>query len=548
VKQEFDVIIVGAGSSGCALAARLSETPDRRVLLIEAGPHFGPMSAFPPEMAYARSLAVAMPGHPNNWSFTGQLFPGRVAPVARGKVVGGSSAVNGAVFIRGRPEDFDEWSRLGNPEWASEKMLPCFVKCETDHDFSGPDHGSNGPMPVRRIAESERRPASHAFVEACDELGFPDDPDKNATSSCGGVGPIPRNSIDGIRMNTAVTYLAACLDRPNLTLIDQCEVERILIRDKTAVGVAARRHGEEVTFNGSEIVLCASGIKTPHLLQVSGIGPADLLRSLDIPLVQDAPVGRGIQDHPSVAVPFRFEGAGRASSDEAIAPLQVGLHFTAPGSSIVGDLQISCLCATFRQSMETGRAKKGLLPSVPDYVAHPIRTLKALSGVSREVVVRQALNQDDLALLCNLHGASSRGEIRATSPSAQKAPFIDFNYLSHPDDVARMRAMVRTAAEILSAGSFQKLGVVTPGLGADVLNDDDRLDGWIRERLGTTYHTSCGARMGPSSDPDAVVDQYGRVHGVAGLRVCDLSISPTIVRRGPHATAVAISERMATFF
>lgn len=546
LSQRYDVIVVGAGSSGCALAARLSERPDRRVLLVEAGQHFRAMEDFPHDLQRAESLAVSMPGHPQNWSFSGQLYPGRIYPMARGRVVGGSSAVNGTYFIRGHPADFDGWAEQGNDAWSYDRVLDYFKRSETDLNFRDAAHGSDGPIPVRRPPDSELHPLSQAFVEACLKQGFAADPDKNAGDrGPGGVGAIPRNCVNGLRMNTAVTYLNDCLKRENFTLLDRCEVERIVIEDGVAVAISAWRGDEHVRIEADEIALCAGGIKTPQLLQVSGIGPADLLRSHGIRVLRDAPVGRNVQDHPSIHLPFRAPRAEHVPLAPQATPIQVALNFTAPGSPDISDLQVNCVAATGAQMLASGKPSR--LPfRIPGYLRRPLRTLKALSRLSTKVVLAEARSQNTYRLLCSLHLCRSRGEINITSPSARDRPAIDLNYLSHSDDLPRLRASVRQGIDLLHSEAFGKLGArVVAGDGE--LNSDDELDRWIRSNLGTAFHTSGAARMGPS-DQDAVVDQYGRVYGVAGLRVCDLSICPTIVRRGPAATAVMIGERMADFF
>ena len=543
---EFDVLIVGAGSTGCVLAARLSENPHRRVLLVEAGPFYPTLQDYPPELAHATSYAAAFPGHPNNWLFVSTLLGERRYPMPRGLAVGGSSIVNGTYFVRGRPADFDSWAALGNHEWAWDRVLPHFIRSETDHDFEGPFHGRSGPVPVRRLSPERFHPVSAAFVLSCRSHGFEEDADKNNPASLG-VGSVPRNLIDGIRMNMALTYLGPTLGRPNLTLSPDTLVRRVIIENGRAVGVETDRRGERVIFRAGQIVLSAGGIKSPHLLMLSGIGEADALRRHEIAVVHDSPgVGRHVMDHPSTAVLFRTREL-RAELEPGSVSLQAYLNLTAPGSNTPDDVQISCACVPLSAMLKspTPRAKRFGLPS---YLTHPISSINALAKLPPAFVLRQGLSQHDLQLTCALHQERSTGEISLASADPTVHPQINLNFLSHSDDLPRLRASVRLAVALLQKPAFRALGARRTAPSDQDLADDASLDRWVLTNLANTFHTGCGARMGPDSDPAAVVDQYCRVRGVEALRVIDLSIMPNIIRRGTNATAVMIGERAAAFF
>jgi choline dehydrogenase len=544
-QDRCDVVIVGAGSAGCALAARLTEDSSRHVTLLEAGPAFRSVDEIPADLLAGNKMAAAVPGHPHNWSWVGKLTPDLSFPIARGRVLGGSSAVNGTLFVRGTPDDFAEWAGNGNDEWTFEKVLPFYVRLEDDADFDGEFHGRGGPVPVRRQSGALLSPVTEAFMEACGGLGFPAEPDKNRPGDPG-FGLLPLNSVDGVRVNAAMSYLLPNLQRPNLTIRGDAFVTRVLFDGPRAVGVEASIGGRLETIVAGEVVLAASGIKSPHLLFCSGIGPAAELQRVGIPVVHDAPgVGRDFIDHPDVWVTYQVDGMPPVDARAGV--FQASLNFTAAGSDVVGDMEMLCRASSLGDVV-LGPGKRALQRASAERMRHPLRTLKSLRGVGLGTMAEQVRRRSDFMLFCGLQQGESRGQLRFRSADPGTPPELHYNYLSTSQDKRRMRDIVRLASEVLETAAFRRLGARRTTPPKDALRDDRSLDDWIGGHLRTAFHTVGTCRMGPVGDELAVVDQQCRVHGVENLRVVDISIMPNITRRGTSATAVMIGERASEFF
>jgi choline dehydrogenase len=330
----YDDIIVGAGSSGAVLAARLSEDPDRSVLLLEAGPDYPTIASTPQEVLDGNSN----PRFAHNWGFEAEAVPGRMVPYGRGKVTGGSSAVNGTVALRGVPADYDEWAALGNHEWAWEQVLPHFRRLEDDPE-GGDLHGTGGPIPIHRWTAGTLAPVARAFIDACRRLGYDEVVDHNHPESTG-VGPIPVNQRAGMRISTAIGYLLAARHRLNLTIRPDCLVDRVVFDGPRAVGVVVECGGEPQRVYGRRVTLAAGAVASPAILLRSGIGPQADLRVLGIEPRLDLPgVGANLLDHPSFILPIIPKPG---TCEPGVPTVQVVLRCTTPGSEEFNDCRSGC--------------------------------------------------------------------------------------------------------------------------------------------------------------------------------------------------------------
>jgi choline dehydrogenase len=506
VSMEYDDVVVGAGSSGAVVAARLSEDPSRRVLLIEAGPDY-PEAALPPELRDARRVVLA--GH--HWPNGATMDGGRAVSYPRARVVGGGSAINAAIALRGTPADYDDWAEHSDGVWSWAQVLPWLRALEDDPTGDPSAHGVGGPIPIRRWAQDELVPIQHAFFEAARALGHEAATDLNLPGHRG-VGSWPMNLRGDLRVSPAIAYLEPARARENLTIAAQTVVSRVLVEGGRVVGVEALQAGQPLRIATGRVTLCAGAIGSPEVLLRSGIGPADELRALGIEPRIDLPgVGANLVDH--VMVPLA--GIPRPGwSDPTCDPTsQVGIRYTAPGSSDPDDMQIYCTSYV------------ALEPPLRDQVGAPYVFM----------------------LFPALARPRSRGRVRLDPAAPQGPALVELSLFSDPEDLRRLVEGLRHTWALLHTEPLASLCAHVAYPPAQAMAVEQGIVGYVRGAAQPIYHPVGTARMGADGDALAVVDAHGRVRGVEGLRVADASVMPTIPRANTNLTCIMIGERIASW-
>ncbi len=523
-KQSFDYVIVGAGSAGCVLANRLSEDPDISVLLIEAGG--SDRSIF---IQMPTALSIPMNTKKYNWHYESLPEPGlngRRMHCPRGKVLGGSSSINGMVYVRGHAEDFDEWEALGAKNWAYRHCLPYFKKLE-DWAFDADTYrGKGGPIAVNN-GNNRQNPLYNVFIKAGEQAGYGATEDYNGQHQ-EGFGPMHMNIKNGVRWSTANAYLKPAKRRANLSIVSVAASRRILFSGKRAIGVEYQQgNSVKQVFAEREVILSAGSIGSPHLLQVSGIGPAKTLKKAGIKLHHELPgVGENLQDH----LEFYFQYKCKK-------PITLNGKLDLFSKFLIGSRWIlfkDGLGATNHfESCAFIRSKPGV--KWPDIQYHFLPAAMRYDGQS-------AFKGQGFQVHVGHNKGTSRGWIRAASQDIHHKPNIQFNYLQTREDIEAFRACVRLTREIIQQPAFDAYrgDEIQPG---NMVQSDAEIDAFIREAAESAYHPSCSCKMG--TDDMAVVDPDTRVHGIEGLRVVDSSIFPSIPNGNLNAPTMMLAERAA---
>ncbi len=490
VIEQFDLVVVGAGSGGGVAAARLAEDDGRRVLLLEAGPDFPEEPPLQPSFTVSGERSWFPSGLPEfDWGLWNDPQPNRHrVRLPRGRLVGGSSMVNATIAVRPAPSDLDGWAAKGADGWDSASLLPAFKALETDLDFpDDPAHGHDGPIRIRRYRRAEWAPINEAFVQAAVDLGFREAADLNTDDAHAGVvGAWPHNRYLEERQGTLTTYLRAARRRPNLTIRAEALVDRVLVRGSRCRGVRYVAAGRVTEVHAKEVILAGGVYGSPTILQRSGIGVADELRPFGISVVVDLPVGRELRDHPACGFAFR-------------SPVLASLH--------------GRLIATVLRSPQNGAGE-------PEFQVHPM-PLDEETG--------------EATLFVFLTRSEARGTVGISSTEPNAPPRIDHRYLTGFDDLRRFRDAWSLCRELVAARTFRDAGVVTEAPPADEA---------LARGLVTAHHQSGGCRMGPP-DGTTVVDSALRVHGIEGLRVADASVFPDTIMHNTNLTAYAVGEMVA---
>lgn len=525
--NEYDYVIVGAGSAGCVLAARLSEDPSVSVALLEAG---GSDNSIFIRMPTALSIPMNMDKY--NWGYESEAeagLGGRKLDCPRGKVMGGSSSINGMAFVRGHACDIDEWEAQGANGWNYANCLPYYKRMEAWHHGANRYRGGFGPVGVNGGNDMQLNPLYQAFISAGEDAGYPFTADYNGYQQ-EGFGQKNMSVSKGVRASSSRSYLAPAKGRANLKLISHVQIEKVLFDGDKAIGVHYRTAGRHMKiFAKSEVILSAGSIGSPAILQRSGIGPANALVKAGVPVKIDSPgVGANLQDH--LEVYFQYECTQPVSLNRELALWRKGLigarwMLTKKGLGATNHFE-SCGFIRSRAGLKWPNIQYHFLPGAMRYDG------------------RAAFAGDGFQVHVGPNKPQSRGQITIRSADPFDAPRIQFNYLQHEQDKQDWRDCIRLTREVLQQESLASFrgNEIQPGFH---IESDEAIDQWVRQNAESAYHPSCTVKMGADDDPMAVLNGDCQVRGVNGLRVVDSSIFPTITNGNLNAPSMMVGERAA---